>query len=342
MHSSSCPRLWLIKRKGGVTSKQPWKLVRFPVALRPGTVYRTGMAKTEEEQGAAFDPARVLKDSAAQPRVRSLLESMASDPPQVLILEGGSEISRTHMALFWGAALNCREPDPPCCQCTVCPQFLMHAHRDLFLFLGARESIKIDQIRALRPQLGEPPRSARFRVVLFTEAQHLTTESANALLKSLEEPTPWTRFVLTAPQRERLLPTLVSRGWVLTLSWNQSGSSSESDPETVQAVNEWADALLGFLDNGRGWMQRTLAKGSLTKALAARILVRCQADLAAVLAGRQGGNLARGVFQRLDPVRLREIDLSLAAAHDSLDSGANPALVMDWIAGKLFVLIRKR
>ncbi len=300
------------------------------------------MAKKEEEPGILFEPARVLEGSAAQPRVRSLMESMVPEPPQVLILEGGSEAMRLHMALFWGAALNCREAEPPCCQCDVCQQFLMNAHRDLTLFLGSRESIKIEQIRELRPQLGEPPRSARYRMVLLTEAQYLTIESANALLKSLEEPTPWTRFVLTAPQRERLLPTLVSRGWVLTLSWDLTGSQSESDPETAHAVDEWLTALTGFLGDGRGWMQRTLSKGSLNKALAARILVRCQAELAAVLAGRRGGQLALSVFQRLDLHRLRQIDLSLAAAHDALASGANPALVMDWIASKLFVTTRAR
>ncbi len=300
------------------------------------------MAKTEEDPSVTFDPEGVLKDCASQPRVRSLLESMTADPPQVLLLEGGSESIRTHMALFWGAALNCQDSAPPCCHCADCQQFLMNAHRDLILFLGSRESIKIDQIRALRPQLGEPPRSARFRTVLFTEAQNLTIESANGLLKSLEEPTPWTRFVLTAPQRERLLPTLVSRSWVLTLSWKQDGFCAGSDAETARSVEEWLNALLGFLKDGRGWMQRTLSKGALNKALAAQVLTRCQAELAAVLAGRQGGNLAATCFQRLDLHRLREIDLSLAAAHESLDSGANPALVMDWIASKLFMLVRGR
>ncbi len=300
------------------------------------------MAKTEEDLSVAYDPEAVVKDCARQPRVRSLLESMTADPPQVLLLEGGSESARTHMALFWGAALNCPDAAPPCCNCASCQQFLMNAHRDLILFLGARESIKIDQVRALRPQLGEPPRSARFRIILLTEAQNLTIESANGLLKSLEEPTPWTRFVLTAPQRERLLPTLVSRSWVMTLAWNQDNSFAGGDAETARTVEEWVNALLDFLGTGRGWMQRTLSKGALNKALAAHILVRCQAELAAVLAGRPGGNLAVSFFQRLDLPRLREVDLSLAAAHDSLDAGANPTLVMDWIASKLFLLVRAR
>ena len=102
---------------------------------------------------------------------------------------------------------------------------------------GREGSIKIETVRELRTILGEAPRGDGKRVVILAEAQSLGVEAANALLKSLEEPRPGVCFLLLAPQRERLLPTLVSRGWVVTLAWPEAGTPST--PELFQ----WEEAL---------------------------------------------------------------------------------------------------
>ena len=101
------------------------------------------------------------------------------------------------------------------------------AHRDFFVLDGREESIKIAQVREqVRPVLGEAPREAQKRIILLAEAQSLGEAAANALLKSMEEPRPHNAFILTTPQRERLLPTLISRSWILTLPWPLPGKST--------------------------------------------------------------------------------------------------------------------
>jgi DNA polymerase-3 subunit delta' len=263
------------------------------------------------------------------------LDKLKSAAPQVLLLEGGRPEEREAMAVYWALGLNCAE-ELPCRACPDCIQILDRSHRDFFYLDGAAESIKIDQIRELRSVFGEPPRGRGKRVVVLAEAQSLTIEAANALLKSLEEPKPWTRFVLLAPQRERLLPTLVSRGWVLTLGWTPSERKGAQDPEENARIESWLDSLAGFVATGRGWMQRTGEKGGLDKRLAFSLILRCQQELADALLGQPKSTLAEAWTRYLDLTRLRRLDLALGYAQDALTANVSPGLVMDWLATRLY------
>lgn len=71
--------------------------------------------------------------------------------------------------------------------------------------------IKVEQIRSTEPWYHRTTHRHGWRIVLLYPAQSLTTESANALLKSLEEPPPNTLFLLIADTPDRLLPTILSR-----------------------------------------------------------------------------------------------------------------------------------
>ena len=79
-------------------------------------------------------------------------------------------------------------------------------------------SIPIDEVRRLRMFLGHKAEAAAWRVVLVDTADDLGTASANALLKSLEEPPPRTVFLLLSSEPGRLLSTIRSRCRLLTLS----------------------------------------------------------------------------------------------------------------------------
>jgi DNA polymerase-3 subunit delta' len=72
-------------------------------------------------------------------------------------------------------------------------------------------TIGVDDVRAVIRQLAYPPGEAKMRVVLFREAERMTAEAQNALLKSLEESPAHTVFILTTHQPEQLLPTVRSR-----------------------------------------------------------------------------------------------------------------------------------
>lgn len=152
-----------------------------------------------------------------QPRIRVFLDRLAQAPPKSLLLEGGTEAERLGLGLYWAARLSCHEAEPPCGVCRICRQVADDAFRDLVLVNGSEGAIAIDTVREIRAMLGDPPAGRGPRVIILAEAQALGDAAANALLKSLEEPRLGNVFVLLAPSREVLLPTLVSRSFVLTL-----------------------------------------------------------------------------------------------------------------------------
>jgi DNA polymerase-3 subunit delta' len=262
-----------------------------------------------------------------QHRLAGRLADLRAAPPQSLLLEGGTVVDRRIMALYWAAALNCPAKEPPCLECPACVQIAEEVHLDLAVLDGRFETIKIDQVRELRPVWGQPPRGGGVRATILFEAQSLTTEAANALLKSLEEPRPGNVFVLLAPQRERLLPTLVSRSFVLGLSW-------AGRPEPEGEIAEWLSALLDYWEGRGGWFDRTLAKGALDAEQAGRLLTACQGVLAGALAGEESG-LAGRLGRRFDADKLRRLHLVLDEAQQALDYRATPALVFDWAATRM-------
>jgi len=90
------------------------------------------------------------------------------------------------------------------------------SHPDFLLITGIN-SIGIDQIKDLRKKLFLKPYRAKTKVALINEAEKLTIQAQNTLLKTLEEPPENSLIVLTAPQKNSLLPTIISRCQIIKL-----------------------------------------------------------------------------------------------------------------------------
>ena len=290
----------------------------------------------EEEQLPGIDDARAAFAHALSPglaRPRAVLSTLAAQPPQLLHLEGGETAERMALALWWAALLNCeRSTDTPCLVCPSCLRIGARMHPDLFLLDGRKESIKIAEVRALRPVLGEKPHFGRRRVIVFAEAQSLGMEAANSLLKVLEDPCPDTCFVFTTPQRERLLPTLVSRGWVVTLPW------PPAERELSEELQPWEQALARFLREGRGWFDRTTERNAMDASLAQQILLIMEKALAGRLAGRAGGALVEAL-SLLSERDLLVLDEAIAKSQEAVQTQVNPLLVVDALVTRLYAMI---
>jgi len=255
------------------------------------------------------------------------LNGIAHDPPQSIVIEGGDAETRVALSLYWAMRLNCASGDIPCGQCPACKQIADLVFNDLLFFDGREGLIKVAPIREQRGTWGQPPNGDGYRVSIFAEAQMFMTEAANSLLKSLEEPRPGNVFVLAAPQRERLLETLVSRSWVITLAWPDIRQNS---PE----ITEWTSALVNFWSNGRGWFERTSAKGSVNKDLAMQVVLGMQRELREAMSGSCGTPLSATIAQRHDLRSMRQIGLVLDKAQEALNTQVpvNPTMVLDWVA----------
>ncbi len=275
-----------------------------------------------------------------QGRALERLFRLRAAPPAGLLLEGGSEAEREAMAVAWAMLLNCQAPTPEggCAACAPCVQLAQRASRDLLFFdwRGGPWDGAIAELREARRIMGETPREGPWRVIVLFEAHGMRDEHANLLLKSIEEPGPGNVFVLTTPQRERILPTLVSRSFVTTLAWPPPGAELAAPlPGGEGDVAELARAFYGFLTTGRGLFGLTGGRGRLSKLLADRLVLLLQRDLAQALKGAPEAEGARLLAGRLDLRGLRRLDAALLQAKDSLDAKVNPSLVVDWLATSL-------
>lgn len=272
---------------------------------------------------------------STQPRIAGFLERLAQAPPNSLLLEGGTASQRLALGLFWAARLMCREEAPPCGTCRICLQIADDACRDLVLLNGAEGSISVDTVREVRAVLGDPPAGRGPRVIVLAEAQALGDGAANALLKSLEEPCPGNVFVLLAPSREILLPTLVSRSFVLTLGWPHEGGE---DPDLRGRLGLFTE----FIRSGKGdWLDWTGRKGSVDAPMADAMLREVQRSLVQAGYGNPLTELARLLSSRLDVVAVRQVGVIVENALESLDVGANPAVVLEWTAIRIWNLLHK-
>ncbi len=89
------------------------------------------------------------------------------------------------------------------------------SHPDILILTSEKPSLGIDLIRELKKRLARKPYQASQRIVLVPQAEKLTLEAQNALLKTLEEPPKDTTIILTTFKKDTLLPTILSRGQVI-------------------------------------------------------------------------------------------------------------------------------
>lgn len=136
---------------------------------------------------------------------------------------GPPGVGRFDAALAFAQLLNCERPDGDACgECRACKRIAAGQHPDVRvidvdrgLLLDPEDStrtgIGIKQVLALRHEVVYPPYEGRWKAYIFVNADKMTTEAANSLLKVLEEPPPRVVIILIAESTVPLLPTVVSR-----------------------------------------------------------------------------------------------------------------------------------
>ena len=125
------------------------------------------------------------------------------------LLTGPPGSGRSTAARVFAAALQC--PDGGCGHCAVCRDVLAGAHADVDQFTPEKLQITAEESLDLIHRASMTPIMGRWNVLIVEDSDRLNEVSGNALLKSLEEPSPRTVWILCAPTSEDVLPTIVSR-----------------------------------------------------------------------------------------------------------------------------------
>jgi DNA polymerase III subunit gamma/tau len=133
------------------------------------------------------------------------------------LFTGTRGIGKTTVSRILAKSLNCTGPDgqggitaTPCGACTACTEIDADRYID-YIELDAASNRGIDEIRDLLERAAYKPSVGRFKIFMIDEAHQLTKDSFNALLKTLEEPPEYLKFVLATTDPEKMLPTVLSR-----------------------------------------------------------------------------------------------------------------------------------
>jgi len=182
------------------------------------------------------------------------------------LFTGTRGIGKTTVSRILAKSLNCTGADGrggitahPCGVCTACTEIDGDRFID-YIELDAASNRSIDEIRDLIERAAYKPSVGRYKVFMIDEAHQLTKDAFNALLKTLEEPPEYLKFVLATTDPEKMLPTVLSR----CLQFNLRPMA----PETVAAHLQQVLGAEGIpFDAGSLRLLSRGARGSMRDAL---------------------------------------------------------------------------
>ena len=128
------------------------------------------------------------------------------------LFAGPRGVGKTSTARILAKSLNCKKGPivSPCQECAACREITQCRSLDVLEIDGASNR-GIDEIRALRESVRFAPSSGKFKIYIIDEVHMLTNEAFNALLKTLEEPPPFVKFIFATTQVNRIPATILSR-----------------------------------------------------------------------------------------------------------------------------------
>lgn len=160
--------------------------------------------------------------SKKQPQIaKILMNSIRNDRlMHAYIFEGASGTGKKEMALQLAKSYFCKErnEEEPCGECVDCKRIDSLNHPDLHMISPDGQSIKKEQVLYLQKEFSYSGMESRNKFYIVEQADKMTQQAANSLLKFLEEPKSPTVAVLITNARQQLLKTIESRSQVLSFA----------------------------------------------------------------------------------------------------------------------------
>ncbi|TAM40437.1 DNA polymerase III subunit gamma/tau [bacterium] len=128
------------------------------------------------------------------------------------LFTGPRGVGKTSTARILAKALNCKEGPTvkPCQKCPSCLEINRGRSLDVIEIDGASNR-GIDEIRALRENVKFAPTLGKYKVYIIDEVHQITPDGFNALLKTLEEPPEFVKFIFATTHPQKVMPTIISR-----------------------------------------------------------------------------------------------------------------------------------
>ncbi len=161
--------------------------------------------------------AAVFGNLVGQQRLVERLQlAVAGDMTHAWLFTGPPGSGRSNAAIAFAAALQCEQGG--CGSCHSCHSVTVGTHPDVRVTRTEKLSIGVDEVRDLVRSAALAPAGNRYQIMIVEDADRLTEQACNALLKAIEEPTDRTVWLLCAPTVEDVLPTIRSRTRLVVLA----------------------------------------------------------------------------------------------------------------------------
>ncbi len=129
------------------------------------------------------------------------------------LFSGPRGVGKTTCARIFAKTINCLNPADnyeACNQCESCVAFNEQRSYNIHE-LDAASNNGVDDIRALIDQVRIPPQIGKYKVYIIDEVHMLSQSAFNSFLKTLEEPPPHAIFILATTEKQKIIPTILSR-----------------------------------------------------------------------------------------------------------------------------------
>ncbi|MBC8586546.1 DNA polymerase III subunit [Youxingia wuxianensis] len=133
--------------------------------------------------------------------------------PHALLLEGPRGSGKKTAARLIAQYALCQGEKVPCFQCGPCVKVEKGVHPDVLYYTvpPGKKEFPIDLVREIRQDAYISPNEGKCKIYIIDNAHTMNTSAQNALLKILEEPPEFVRFLLLCENRSQMLPTILSR-----------------------------------------------------------------------------------------------------------------------------------
>jgi DNA polymerase III subunit delta' len=198
-----------------------------------------------------------------QQKAVSLIEKSFSQRAvaHAYLVVGSRHVGKMTLAIAMAQALNCSSATLPCGECPACRRIASGSFSDVQVVglaktggdeTRSKTEISIEQVRELQHAASLAPFEGRCRIFIIDQAERLSLEAANALLKTIEEPPSGVVFILLTSNEEALLPTVVSRCQRLELKPLAAGEVEQAllekkvEPDRAKLLGHLARGLVGW------------------------------------------------------------------------------------------------
>ena len=187
--------------------------------------------------------------------ITHLQNAIASDTVSNAYIFGGEDGSGKKMlATLYAMALECREKDRPCMMCSSCKKASDGNHPDIIYVKHEKpNTISVDDVRRqLVDDVAIRPYESRYKIYIIEDAEKMTPQAQNAILKTIEEPPEYVVILLLTTNPEALLPTIQSRCVTLNLRPVRDRQVKEFLMSNLHVPDYKADILTSFAQGNVG------------------------------------------------------------------------------------------